>query len=254
MKKAELKALMDEAVDTYNRPHFIEHDPVGVPHWFNKKQDQEIAGLFAATLAWGQRKTIIESCKKLMTGMDYAPHQFVCAYQPKDLKVLKGFVHRTFQFEDLQYFLRFLQYWYQNNESLQSLFMSEGSEDIGPGLIRFQRTFFSLADAPERTRKHVASPERKSACKRLNMFLRWMVRKDECGVDLGLWNNISASQLICPLDVHSGRVARSLGLLKRKQNDWQAAIELTEALRKFDTADPVKYDFALFGFGVEGIL
>lgn len=254
MNKTELKDLLEEAVERYNRPSFIPDDPVSVVHWFKKKEDMEIAGLFAATLAWGQRKSILASCKKLMEGMDHAPYEFVANHSAADVRIFKSFVHRTFQFEDLRYFLRFLQHWYARNSSLERLFESPGEEHLGSGLIRFEQHFFHLPEAPARTRKHVASPMRKSACKRLNMYLRWMVRKDEGGVDLGIWKNIHASQLLCPLDVHSGRVARALGLLKRKQNDWQATLELSERLKELDPNDPIKYDFALFGLGVEGVL
>lgn len=254
MTPKELKALLNEAADTYNQVGFIADDPVSVVHRFSKRQDREIAGLFAATLAWGTRKSVLNSCEKLMTIMENSPHEFIMAYNPENPPLHSPFVHRTFQQTDLNYFWRFLNHWYRSNESLESLFSCQGQANVAQGLKRFHRTFFSLANAPARTQKHVATPERKSACKRLNMFLRWMVRSDEKGVDLGIWKSISASQLICPLDVHSGRVARKLGILKRKQNDWQAALELTGALSAVDHTDPVKYDYALFGLGVAGVL
>ncbi len=252
MKKEQLKALLEEKYHQYNQPGFIENDPVSVPHLFSKKQDIEIAALFAATLAWGQRSTIIQSCTRLLALMDNDPHNFIKHHREQDLKRFEKFVHRTFNATDALYFIEFLQWYYIRHESLEDAFYTNGCEpDTGSGLIRFHRLFFSLSDYPVRTRKHVPTPERKSACKRLNMFLRWMVRSDNRGVDFGLWKKIKPTQLICPCDVHVERVARRLGLLRRKQVDWLAAVELTRALRKLDPDDPVKYDFALFGMGLE---
>ncbi|MEQ9376582.1 MAG: TIGR02757 family protein [Imperialibacter sp.] len=249
----ELKTLLDQKVDEYNRPFFIEKDPVCIPHSFTTKQDIEIAGFFAATLAWGQRVTIINKCRELFTLMDDAPHQFVLNHSENDLKTLLKFKHRTFNTTDLLYFIQFFREHYTNHDSLESAFsnsMKPGDETIENGLIGFHDLFFSLPEFPARTRKHIATPKRKSACKRINMFLRWMVRKDDRGVDFGLWETISPSQLVCPCDLHVDRVARSFGLITRKQTDWQTALELTHNLRQMDPSDPVKYDFALFGMGV----
>lgn len=249
----EISALLDHYFEKYNQPHFIEHDPISIPHRFTLKQDIEIMGLFAATLAWGQRVTIIKNCERLIELMDGVPHAFIVGHNANDLKRIQGFVHRTFNDTDLLYFLHFLQHWYRNHESLELLFAFdiEHADTVEAGLIHFHRTFFSLPDAPRRTRKHVATPERKSACKRLNMYLRWMVRSDQGGVDFGIWKQISPSKLVCPCDVHVERVARKLGLITRKQCDWLTALELTYNLRKLDAHDPVKYDLALFGLGLE---
>ncbi|MEJ5963266.1 TIGR02757 family protein [Pedobacter immunditicola] len=284
----ELKDFLDFKVTQYNRPSFIENDPVCIPHRFLIKQDIEIAAFFAAILAWGQRKTIINKCTDLLQRMDNAPYQFMLNHSDQDLKGLLGFKHRTFNDTDLLYFVEFFKNHYQNAASLETAFIPPGFSQTGefreeflteqPSLSQekqyassacfiqdlsrppleieqslnyFRSYFFSLPDFPSRTIKHVSSPLQKSTCKRLNMFLRWMVRKDDCGVDFGLWRTIKPSALICPCDVHVDRVARKLELISRKQTDWQTALELTTALRKFDTEDPVKYDFALFGLGVE---
>jgi uncharacterized protein (TIGR02757 family) len=252
VKKQQLKELLEEKFRQYNQPGFIENDPVVVPHRFRKKQDIEIAALFAATLAWGQRTTIIQSCTRLLALMDNDPHNFVKYHRENDLKRFEKFVHRTFNATDVLYFIEFLRWFYSRHDSLEEAFYtSEYHPDTGSGLVRFHRLFFSLPDYPQRTRKHVPTPERKSACKRLNMLLRWMVRCDNQGVDFGIWKKIKPAQLVCPCDVHVERVARRLGLLRRKQVDWLAALELTQALRTFDPVDPVKYDFALFGLGLE---
>jgi uncharacterized protein (TIGR02757 family) len=244
-----LKEFLDEKVDLYNRPGFIENDPIQIPHSFKKPQDIEISAFFAATLAWGQRKTIISKCKELMTLMDDAPHDFVLNHAAKDLKRLSAFKHRTFNTTDLLYFVHFFHQHYSKEKSLESAFTV--GADMKDRLIKFHNTFFGLDDFPSRTRKHVATPERKSACKRINMFLRWMVRSDDRSVDFGLWKNISPAQLICPIDLHVERIARKLKLIKRKQVDWQTAEELTANLKKLDPADPVKYDFALFELGID---
>lgn len=252
-KKLDLKAFLDRKVEEYNQPGFIKHDPISVPHLFTKKQDIEIAAFFASIFAWGNRTTIIKKSKELMQLMDMAPHQFIQQHRDKDLKKLLQFKHRTFNTTDLLYFIAFLKHHYTNHETLEAAFMPnpELEEDnTGQHLSGFYHYFFSLEDAPPRTRKHIATPERKSTCKRLNMFLRWMVRTDTKGVDFGIWKNISPAQLICPVDLHVARVSRRFNLLPRKQVDWQAAVELTDRLRKLDPADPVKYDFALFGLGV----
>lgn len=210
-------------------------------------------GFWAAMLAWGQRKTIINKCTELIDLMDGAPYEFVCQHEEDDLKRFLNFKHRTFQPTDTLYFLAFFRDFYRRHESLEEAFMPAGEDEptTESALIHFHRRFFALPDAPRRTRKHVASPETKSACKRLNMFLRWMVRDDKNGVDFGCWKKLSPHQLICPLDVHVERVARRLGLLTRKNTDWQAALELTANLRQFDPQDPVRYDFAIFGMGLE---
>lgn len=246
----QLKGLLDHYVALYNTPSFIENDPISIPHQFTLKQDIEIAGLWTAVFSWGQRKTIINKSSELMSLMDNSPHDFIVNHQEKDRKRFDSFVHRTFQYTDTIYFLTYLQQYYREHESLELIFRCDDSTNIKDGLIGFHNAFFSLADAPVRTRKHIATPTRNSACKRINMFLRWMVRSDHFGVDFGIWNHIKPSQLFIPLDVHVDRIARKLGLLQRKQTDWRAVVELTGNLRKLDPEDPVKYDYALFGMGV----
>jgi len=255
MDKKKLKLFLDEKADYYNQPSFIKNDPVSIPHLFTKKQDIEIMGLWAAVLAWGQRVTIINKCHELIKLMDHAPYDFIMNHRESDLKSLLKFKHRTFNDTDTLYFIQFFKHYYAENKSLEDAFIKgviPDSDNVEQGLINFHKIFFSLEDFPERTKKHIATPARNSACKRLNMYLRWMVRKDNKGVDFGIWKKIKASQLVCPCDVHVDRVARKLGLIKRKQTDWQTAVELTENLKKLDANDPVKYDFALFGLGVEG--
>ena len=248
----ELQAFLDAKVAQYNQPGFIENDPVSIPHMFSKKQDIEIMGFWAATLSWGQRVTIIKKCRELITLMDGAPYDFIINHQEPDLKKLLTFKHRTFNDIDTLYFIAFFRNHYERFESLEDAFIpAEGDYSPFKGLGGFRSYFFSLPDYPHRTMKHVSSPSQKSTCKRLNMFLRWMVRKDDCGVDFGIWNRIKPADLICPLDLHVDRVARKLLLITRKQTDWQTAEELTARLRQFDPLDPVKYDFALFGLGIE---
>ena len=248
MGHQQIKELLDGYVRQYNRPAFIDSDPISIPHKFSARQDIEIAGFFSAIFSWGQRKTIINKSLELMQLMDNAPYQFIKNHQPAERKRFKGFVHRTFQYTDLLYFLTFLQHHYSQHDSLEIHFTRH--PNMKDNLIHFHDTFFSLPSAPLRTRKHVATPARKSTCKRLNMFLRWMVRSDKQGVDFGLWKKINPSQLMVPLDVHVERVAKKLNLLKRKQRDWLATEELTTVLRRFDPMDPTKYDFALFSIGV----
>lgn len=253
------KRFLDKQYLHFNQPSFIPHDPISVPHSFSKKQDIEIAGLFAAIFAWGNRTTIIAKANELMEKMGNQPHQFILNHSENDLRALVSFKHRTFNATDLLYFIAFLHHHYTHHSSLEEAFqpaLLKNETTIEKGLDAFYQNFFSLEDAPARTRKHIAAPLKGSTCKRLNMYLRWMVRKDKMGVDFGLWNRISPAQLICPIDLHVARVARQMGLLKRKQTDWLAALELTEMLRSFDKNDPVKYDFALFGLGVleEGCL
>jgi len=250
----DLKEFLDEKVLEYNRPNFITLDPISIPHQFSKKEDIEISGFFAAILAWGQRKTIINKCRQLFEMMDNEPHEFLLHHQEKDLTPFLSFKHRTFNDIDTLYFIHFLSWFYSRHSSLEEAFLlgqSNSQDSMFAILSQFQGFFFSLPDAPHRTRKHIATPQRKAACKRINMYLRWMVRKDDNGVDFGIWSKISPSQLICPCDLHVDRVGRKLGLITRKQTDWITAIELTEKLREFDPVDPVKYDFALFGLGVE---
>ncbi|MBF9254631.1 TIGR02757 family protein [Pontibacter sp. 172403-2] len=250
---AAIKALLDDRAARYNRPDFILHDPVSVPHRFTKKQDIEISGFFAAILAWGQRKTIINNSLKLMDLMDNAPHDFILQHQEQDLKRFLGFRHRTFNDTDLLYLLYFFRHYYRQHASLETAFTGEQNQfkTQKERLEHFHNLVFSLPDAPQRTRKHIATPARKSACKRLNMYLRWMVRSDDAGVDFGLWSKLLMQDLICPCDVHVERVARRLGLITRPGMNWQTAEELTAHLRLFDPADPVKYDYALFGLGIE---
>ncbi len=250
----DIKIFLDQKVSDYNQHNFIELDPVSVPHRFSKKQDIEISGFFAATLAWGQRKTIINKCLELMALMDNSPHDFILHHSESDLKTFLNFKHRTFNDIDTLYFIHFFSWYYQKHESLEDAFTIGWTPDKDIAetlLVNFHDYFFQLPYAPNRTKKHVATPKRNSACKRLNMFLRWMVRQDTNGVDFGIWQTIKPYQLICPCDLHVDRVARKLGLITRKQTDWQTAKELTEKLRGFDPQDPVKYDFALFGLGIE---
>ena len=250
-----LKKFLDKKVIQFNNRSFIKDDPISIPHLFSLKQDIEIAGFFASIFAWGIRKTIINKCKLLLHLMDDAPYDFCIHHSDDDLKKLEKFCHRTFNDTDLLFFISFLKFHYSQNISLESAFINSGTNTDQSHVIEnvlngFYNYFFSLEYVPSRTRKHIASPYKKSTCKRLNMYLRWMVRNDNKGVDFGIWKKISPSKLICPVDLHVARVARHFNLIKRKQLDWLAAVELTEALRQFDAADPVKYDFALFGLGV----
>ena len=249
----EVKSLLDEKYDYVLIVLISEDDPISLPHLFTKKQDIEIAAFFASILAWGQRKTIINKCKELMAMMGNSPHEFILNHSENDLKDLMQFKHRTFNDIDTLYFIHFFKEFYQKYDSLEEAFLlgkPADSEFMKQSLIAFHHFFFASELAPQRTRKHIATPERKSACKRINMFLRWMVRQDDRGVDFGIWHNIKPADLICPCDLHVDRVARKLGLIQRKQTDWQTAEELTQALRKMDPNDPVKYDFALFGLGI----
>lgn len=248
-----LKDFLDAKVEFYNQPGFIKDDPISIPHLFSKNQDIEIAAFFASIFAWGNRTIIINKSRELMRLMDMQPHQFITGHTERELKRLLHFKHRTFNTTDLLYFISFLKYHYSKYESLEnafSKFLAEKDQTIENALIGFHYYFFSIEDAPSRTKKHIATPEKKSNCKRLNMFLRWMVRRDNKGVDFGIWQKIKPAQLICPVDLHVYRVAKRLNLLHRKQTDWEAALELTTYLRTLDPSDPVKYDFALFGLGV----
>jgi uncharacterized protein (TIGR02757 family) len=258
MDKKSLKQFLDRKVDEYNNLSFIPLDPVSIPHLFSKKQDIEIAGFFAATFAWGNRTTIINKCRGLMKLMDNSPHDFMVHHKEKDRKRFIGFRHRTFNDTDLLYFLSFLQHHYTKHTSLEEAFFPKkifNEQDSEVELVEqalnyFYSYFFSLEHVPARTRKHVASPMKNSGCKRLNMYLRWMVRSDGKGVDFGIWKKAKASQLIIPLDLHVARVAKHFKLLTRPNADWQSALELTKNLRTFDKNDPVKYDFALFALGI----
>jgi uncharacterized protein (TIGR02757 family) len=250
-----LKIFLDEKVKQYNRPDFIKDDPVCIPHLFTQQTDIEIAGLFAAVFAWGNRTTIINKSKELMKLMDNAPHAFCLHHTDKDLQTIMRFKHRTFNTSDLLYFVAFLKYHYTHHTSLEEAFLKtpSGSPEnnmVEQALIHFHNYFFSLEHVPSRTQKHIATPYKGSTCKRLNMYLRWMVRTDKQGVDFGIWKKIKPSELICPIDLHVARVAKRFNILTRKQVDWQAAVALTDYLRILDPNDPVKYDFALFGLGV----
>lgn len=246
MNKKELHSFLEENYKRYNRPNFITSDPVSIPRRFSKKQDIEIAGFLAAVIAWGQRPTIIKNANELMRQMDNAPHDFILNHSKKELLRFQNFKHRTFNGIDCVFFLKSLQNIYKKHSSLEHVFNGTGTRQR---ITNFRKVFFSISHL-HRTEKHVSNPEAGSASKRLNMFLRWMVRKDKFGVDFGIWNTIKMNELMIPLDVHSGNISRKLGLLNRKQNDWQSVEELTSRLKEFDANDPVKYDFALFGLGV----
>jgi len=250
MTKTELKEFLDDKVEQYNHPKFLESDPIQIPHQFSKKEDIEISAFLTATIAWGNRKSIINNANRMMELLDNSPLDFIVNHQESDLERFSGFVHRTFNEADLNYFIRSLKNIYQNHQGLENLFAQKiTSDSMQPAISKFKETFFELPHQ-QRTTKHVSDPLKGSAAKRINMFLRWMVRDNSTGVDFGLWNTIPPALLSCPLDVHSGNVARKLKLLKRKQNDAKALAELDKSLRKLDAKDPVKYDFALFGLGV----
>lgn len=250
LKRSELKSFLDYKVEQYNSPEFIVTDPIQIPHKFSKKEDIEIAGYLTATISWGNRKSILTNANSLLERMDFDPYNFVLNHTKEDLNNLDNFVHRTFNSLDLQYFILSLQNIYKNHGGLETVFSNHAEKDsLQKAIHEFKNIFFELPHLP-RTQKHVSDPLKNSAAKRINMFLRWMVRKDSKGVDFGIWNKIQPNQLSCPLDVHSGNTARKLGLLKRKQNDSKALLELDLSLRKLDALDPVKYDFALFGLGV----
>jgi len=248
MTSSELKEFLDEKVHQYNHPNFITSDPIQIPHLFTLKEDIEIAGFLAATIAWGNRKMIINNAHKMMQLMGHSPYDFVMSHTDEQLEALSQFVHRTFNGTDFIGFIKGLQHVYQNHNGLEAVF-SKPASSLQHAIANFKTKFFEIPHA-SRTEKHISDPLNGSAAKRINMYLRWMVRKDTNGVDLGIWKNIEAAQLSCPLDVHSGNVARKLGLLQRTQNDAKAVLELDTQLRLLDAKDPVKYDFALFGLGV----
>ncbi|MCP9767627.1 TIGR02757 family protein [Lacihabitans sp. LS3-19] len=245
--------LLNEKYLKFNNPNFITLDPISIPHKFSSKKDIEISGFFAAVLAWGQRKTIISKCKELFDFMDNAPYQFISEAEDSDLKKLKNFKHRTFNFTDLLYFIEFFKFHYSNFESLEDAFLigNDSGKNIKGNLTNFKSYFFSLEDAPKRTEKHISTPAKNSACKRINMYLRWMVRQDTMGVDFGIWERINPSQLVCPCDIHVQRISQILNLTQRPKADWTMAEEITENLKEIDKEDPTKFDFALFGMGVE---
>jgi len=248
MTHSELKEFLDEKVELYNNPNFIESDPIQIPHLYSMKEDIEIAGFLAATIAWGNRKMIIKNAKKMMALMGNSPYDFVMSHSEIQLESLENFVHRTFNGQDFVGFVKGLQHIYQNHNGLEAVF-SRKNPTMQNTISDFKQLFF---EAPHlaRTKKHISDPLNGSAAKRINMYLRWMIRHDNKGVDLGIWDKISSSKLSCPLDIHSGNVARKLNLLNRKQNDSKALKELDTNLRLLDATDPVKYDFALFGLGV----
>ena len=249
MDSSTLHEFLDEKAAFYENPIFIESDPIQIPHQFQKKQDIEIAGLLTAIIAWGNRTSILNSARKMMELLDHDPYSFVCGHSPKDLKALDGFVHRTFQTTDLQFMIRALQQAYSIEVSLENFFIGSAESSMAERIHQF-RAFMLQTPHEKRSEKHLADPLKGSAAKRIHMFLRWMVRSNTQGVDFGIWKQISTAELSCPLDVHSGNVARKLGLLKRHQNDAKAVAELDQSLRRIDPKDPVKYDFALFGLGV----
>ncbi|MCB0456617.1 MAG: TIGR02757 family protein [Flavobacteriaceae bacterium] len=250
MKPSELKEFLDEKAAFYNQPQFIESDPIQVPHQFSKKEDIEIAGFLTASIAWGNRKSIITNAKKMMQFLDLSPYDFVLHHSEDDLKKLHPFVHRTFNGQDLTYFIKGLQHIYTKHQGLETVFTKHAEkESLQNSISEFKKSFFELPHLP-RTQKHVSDPLKNSAAKRINMYLRWMVRNDNRGVDFGIWKSIQPSQLSCPLDIHSGNIARKLHLLTRNQNDAKALKELDFSLRNLNAKDPVKYDFALFGLGV----
>lgn len=251
LQRSELKDFLEEKYALYNRDSFIENDPISIPHQFCRKEDIEIAGFLAATIAWGNRKSIITNANRLVEWMDNAPYDFILNAKAADCKPFKTFVHRTFNGVDCVFFLQSLQHIYKKHGGLEQAFtkgLKKKDTDVANAITHFRQLFFSI-DYPTRTGKHVSNPLEGSSAKRLCMYLRWMVRSDEYGVDFGLWKGITTAQLCLPLDVHTGNVARKLGLLQRKQNDWKAVMEVTTQLRTYDAQDPIKYDFALFGLG-----
>jgi len=247
---AALKDFLDEKVELYNRPSFIEQDPISIPHLYTHKEDIEIAGFLASTIAWGNRKMILRNARRMMALLDDSPYDFIMNAEVSDLLRIEGFVHRTFNSSDLLYFIKALKHIYTTKGGLESIFNKYKTGDsLQPAIHELYTIFFELPHN-QRTERHVSDPGKGSAAKKLNMYLRWMIRKDDRGVDFGLWRSISPSILSCPLDIHSGNVARKLGLFNRKQNDQKAVSALDEVLRLMDKNDPVKYDFALFGLGI----
>ncbi len=249
LNKKDLKLFLDEKVDMYNRWSYFRDDPVSIPHLFQRKEDIEIAGFLTATIAWGRRETIVTSAKRMIAFLEYSPFDFVLHHKENDLQKIRGVIHRTFQSDDLIFFIKSLKRIYQSKNGLEGIFrLYQTGTSMQPAIHRFRELFFE-APHTQRIAKHIPDPLKGSAAKRMNLFLRWMIRKDRSGVDPGIWTSVSPSKLSCPLDVHSGRVARKLGLLHRNMNDAGAVNELDLALRELDATDPVKYDFALFGLG-----
>jgi uncharacterized protein (TIGR02757 family) len=249
---AEVKELLEEKYQQYNTPSFIESDPVSIPHQFTRKEDIEISGFLAATIAWGNRKMILRNANRMMTLLEGSPYDFIMNASDDEFELPGSFVHRTFNSTDLVYFLKALRNIYCNRGGLENIFNTHKNDDtLQPAIHEFHKIFFELPHE-KRTERHVSDPFKGSAAKKINMFLRWMVRNDKRGVDFGIWTTISPSVLSCPLDIHSGSVARKLGLLRRNQSDAKAVAELDTVLRSFDSNDPVRYDFALFGLGVTG--
>lgn len=248
----QLQSFLNEKASFYERPEFIERDPISIPHQFTLKQDIEIAGFFAAIFSWGQRATILKKGNELMTGMEGQPYEFIRHHSEKDLKRFRQFKHRTFQPDDLWVLITFLKTVYNAHQSLEQVFLHQSNFiSIEDSLTRFYTGIFSSSFALDRTKKHISTPAKHSSCKRLCMFLRWMVRSNRHGVDFGIWKNIPIHALICPLDIHVSRVAVKLGLLDNPSSNWKQALHLTEQLCSFDAEDPVKYDFALFNLGIE---
>ena len=248
----DLKEFLDLKVAQYNTFDFIESDPVGIPHRFKIKEDIEIAGFLASSIAWGNRKMIVKNGHRMLDLLGNSPYDFVMNHNENQLENLDFFVHRTFNALDFKHFIKALQHIYTNKNGLETIFFENQTEDsLQNGILALNNAFFEIPHL-QRTQKHVANPTKGSAAKRINMFLRWMVRKDNKGVDFGIWQNLQSAQLICPCDVHVERVARKLNLISRPKPDWAMAEELTANLRQLDPTDPVKYDFALFGMGVEG--
>lgn len=250
MNKSELKTFLDEKAAYYENPEFLDTDPIQIPHSFTIKEDIEISAFLTATIAWGNRKSIINNAHKLMRLLEQSPYDFILNHQEQELAAMAPFVHRTFNGDDLLGFIKGLQHIYKTYGGLEAVFTkNQQNKSLQGAITQFKQLFFEPPHL-KRTQKHISNPATGSAAKRINMFLRWMVRPNHRGVDFGLWQGISTSALSCPLDVHSGNVARKLKLLKRKQNDAKALAELDHSLRKLDSKDPVKYDFALFGLGV----
>lgn len=246
----ELREFLNEKSLLYNNPQFIELDPIQIPHMYSEKEDVEIAGLLTAAISWGNRKAIIKGAHRMMDLMGNVPYEFIMNYSKKDLDHLSTFVYRTFNGIDFTYFIQALAYIYRERGGLEHIFTSHQTESsLQPAIHQLKKEFFSIPH-PRRTEKHLPDPQKGSAAKRVNMYLRWMVRDDKCGVDFGLWKEISPSKLSCPLDVHTGNVARKLGLVQRRQNDARTVSQLDDKLRSLDPLDPVKYDFALFGLGI----
>lgn len=248
LNKVDLKEFLDEKYQEYNNVNFIEQDPIQIPHLYTEKKDIEIAGFLTSIISWGNRKSIINSAHKMMDIMDNSPYDFVINSNNSEINKIQ-FVHRTFNSIDLQFFILSLKNIYKNYDSLEDVFIENKNDFMFDGISKFRKIFFSV-DHEKRSQKHISNPLKNSCCKRINMFLRWMVRSKKKKVDFELWNSINTRQLSCPLDIHTGRVARKLRILNRNQNDFKATLELDYHLRKLNPNDPVKYDFALFGLGV----